>query len=218
MTEGFAAWHPIFAPPADTDRPITPGAVFVFGRVLLPCFQLAPSGWEWLDSPRDLADYLLHVALPDLAGWWFDTTADRLPLEDTIAAAAQPDPEERILFEALGADLRALLAEPGPVPFGAVAAITGRFSTWFGAAANGMTLEVYPDAVCAGAALFDRSEDPADPQTGEALSRTEWLDLCKRAGVDAATGHLVAAVFRDDLGSAPRHRSAGPVRRVQPAH
>ncbi|MCB9409367.1 hypothetical protein [Mycolicibacterium sp.] len=58
-----------------------------------------------------------------------------------------------------------------------------------------MVLEVYPDAVSAGAAVFDRYDKVADPATGKKLSRTGWLALCMRAVADAAVGELVRAVF-----------------------
>lgn len=65
MTEGFEAWNEIYASGvhAGVDKPLVPGSVFLFESIMLG--RVAPSGWYWFDSPRDLAGYLLHVALPE---------------------------------------------------------------------------------------------------------------------------------------------------------
>lgn len=97
MTVGFEAWNMVYAPPghAGIDKPLAPGSVFLFEDVMLPHFHVAPSGWDWFDSPRDLAGYLLLAGLPDLAGWLFDQTTTfggppkRLPLGETVAWAAE---------------------------------------------------------------------------------------------------------------------------------
>ena len=73
-----------------------------------------------------------------------------------------------------------------------------RFSERFGKDGHGMVLESYPDTVSAGAAVFDRCDGVADPATGENLTRTEWLEMCRRASAAAAVGELVRAVFSDD--------------------
>ena len=59
-----------------------------------------------------------------------------------------------------------------------------------------MVLEVYPDAVSAGAAVFDRYDKVADPATGKKLSRTGWLALhaccrCRRRCWGACSGGVL---------------------------
>lgn len=209
MAEWFEAWNKVYAPPvhAGIDKPLAPGSVFLFESVMLPHFQVSPSGWDWFDSPRDLAGYLLHVGLPDLAGWWFDQTTTfggppkRLPLGETVAWAAEAtdvDPEDQAFFLALAEALKSLLAGTAPVRFEDVAKVVERFSARFNKDGHWMILETYPDAVAAGTAVFDRHDEVASPATGEELTRSEWLELCKRAGADAATGQVVRAVFADD--------------------
>lgn len=209
MAEGFEAWNKVYEPPthAGVDKPLVPGSVFLFEDVMLPHFQAAPSGWDWFDSPRDLAGYLLHVGLPDLAGWWFDQTTTfggpprRLPLDETVAWAADStdaDPEDRAFFSALVDDLKMLLGRPGPVKFDEVARVVERFSARFNNDDCRMALEAFPDAVSAGAGLFGRHDEVTNPATGEELTMPEWLELCKRASTDSATAEVVRTVFSSD--------------------
>ncbi|OBI55666.1 hypothetical protein A5667_23190 [Mycolicibacterium fortuitum] len=205
MTEGFEAWNEIYAPPAHAgvSKPLLPGSVFLFESVSLG--HAAPSGWDWFDSPRDLAGYLLHVALPDLAGWWFDETTTfggpptRLPLRQTIAwigASTEASSADRDLLMTLAADLEALLAGPESVSFNGVAGVVERFSARF-ADQDGrwMTLKAYPNSVAAGTVLCEEQDDLLDSSRDVGKVASEWLDLCARAGTDPSASEKVAEAF-----------------------
>lgn len=199
MTEGFQAWNAVYPSGvhAGVERPILPGSVFLYEEIRLQHFQKWPSGWDWFDSPRELAGYLLHVGLPDLAGWWFDDSdtvggpPKRLPLRETVGWATDGDAADRAFFLSLADDLDIVLAGPDSVTFDAVSVIVDRLSTHFA----DMTLTAYPDAVAAGAALLDLQDGP--PDLADVDDGAEWLQLCADAGTDPAATTKVAESFWD---------------------
>jgi hypothetical protein len=201
MLEGFEAWNQLYQPPVHSgvNEPLGPDTVFLFESVILS--GVAPSGWDWFDSPRELAGYLLYVGLPDLAGWWFTETSTfggpptRLPLRETIAWVAESTeacPGDQEFLLALANELDEVLACPEPIEFADVAAVVDRFSARFtNRGGQSMTLTAYPDAVAAGTALWEAQGD------GSEEGRAGWLELCARAGTDPAAAERVVEAFSE---------------------
>lgn len=213
---GFEAWNEAYPPPlhADNPQPLTPSSVFLLEDLVMHGSGMAPSGWQWFDSLRHLAGYLLHVGIPDIAAWWLNDSplgnSGRMPLRDTVESAPQADPQDRASFLAIADDLESLLAGPDPVNFEAISNVLQRFNAQFGntweksrvsRTSNrprwDMTLIAFPDAVSAGDYLWDEYEILSDPATGDDFAQSEWLDLCARAGTDHAARKIVTRLFRD---------------------
>lgn len=214
---GFEVWNEAYPPPlhADTPQPLTPSSAFLFEDLIMHGSGMAPSGWQWFDSPRHLAGYLLHVGIPDIAAWWFDESSfgdsrGRMPLCDIVESATEADPEDRSFFLAIADDLETLLAGPAPMNFEAISRVLERFTarfgnTWeesrFSRASNrprwDFTLQAFPNTVAAGATLLEWHEELTNPETGEDFTESEWLDLCKRAGTDPAAREVVTRVFEN---------------------
>jgi hypothetical protein len=213
---GFEVWNEAYPPPlhADNPQPLTPSSTFLFEDLIMHGSGLAPSGWQWFDSPRHLAGYLLYVGIPDIAAWWFNDSplgnSGRVPLRDTVESAPQADPEDRAFFLAIADDLETLLAGPDPVNFKAISDVLDRFTARFGQTYEktrligennrprwDMTLIAYPDAVSAGTYLWDEYDVLTNPMTGDDFADSAWLDLCARAGTDRAAGEVVTRVFED---------------------
>jgi hypothetical protein len=123
----FEGWNKAYPRPvhADNPKPLTPASVFLFESVIKHGSGISPSGWQWFDSPRHLAGYLLHVGLPDLAAWWFDESTfgdsrERMPFRDTVESATQAGPEDRAFFLAIADDLETRMAGPDQVDFEAI--------------------------------------------------------------------------------------------------
>lgn len=204
MVEGFEAWNQLYKPPVHSgvDKSLGPDAVFLFEDLILS--GVAPSGWDWFDSPRDLAGYLLHVGLPDLAGWWFTETGTfggpptRLPLRETIAwvaessEATEGDPDDQEFLLALANELDQVLARPESIEFADVAAVVDRFSARFtNRGGRSMALTAYPDAVAAGTALWESQGGGSDED------RAGWLELCARVGTDPSAAERVVETFSE---------------------
>lgn len=196
----FDVWNQQYANGihADSSTAIQPGSVFLYEDLILHGSHGAPSGWMWLESPRQLAEYLLYVGLPDLAGWWlngrlFGGPPERIRLRDTINWAADANQDDASFFAALADDLDAILAASDQVTFAAVDAVVTKFTDRFGNTPSGnLILHAYPDAVAAGAELLDEHGVPVDSRVGDG---EEWLDVCARAGTDPEAGRIVAEVF-----------------------
>jgi hypothetical protein len=160
------------------------------------------SNWQWCDSPRQLAEVLLNITLPDIASWWFDAASfgepRRMPLPATVEAAAKSDEDDRTFFLDIARDLETLDAGPDPVDFAKISDVLDRFTTRFGNTSKwDFTLQAFPSAVAAGGALHERQGELTDPSTGEDFTEAEWLDLCARSGTDPAASEVVTAVFED---------------------
>jgi hypothetical protein len=201
---GFEAWNEAYPGHAgEKTKPLTPASVFLYESVILHGSGVAPSGWQWFDSAGHLAGYLLHVCLPDLAGWWFGGFTfggppKRIPLRDTVGWATEADQEDKAFFRAFPDHLETLLARPDSVDFEAVSALLERFTGRLGNTPQGsLTLLAYPDALSAGTQLLEDYEELEDPATGSPFENSEWLDLCARAGTDPAASEVVARVFEN---------------------
>ena len=215
---GFEAWDKAYPPPlhAGDPQPLTPTSVFLFEDFIMHGgARVAPSGWQWFDSPRHLAGYLLYVCMPDIAAWWLNDSpsgnSGRIPLRDTVESARQADPEDRAFFLAIADVLETLVAGPDPVDFETISNVVHRFNSQFGntweksrlsLAGNrprwDLTLNTYPNTVAAGASLLERCESVMNPLTGDDFAESEWLDLCAQAGTDPAAKEMVTGVFADD--------------------
>jgi hypothetical protein len=207
VTGGFEAWKRAYPPPvhADNPLPLKPESVFLYESLVMQGSG-APSGWQWFDSTRHLAAYLLYVGMPDLASWWFELTAaldsrGRIPLRDTVESATVGNPEDRAFFLAIADDLEALLADDDPVSFEAIALILERFNIRFGEGhpRPEFKLTAFPDTVSAGAALLEWDEDLTHPETGDELHERQWLELCAQAGKDPDATRAVVEVFSNAL-------------------
>jgi hypothetical protein len=188
--------------------------VFLFEDLKMHGSGMGPSGWQWFNSPRHLAGYLLHVGMPDIAGWWLNDSplgnSGRIPLRDTVESAPQADQEDRAFFVTIADDLETLLAEADSMDFEAISRVLDRFTARFGntfeetrlaRATNrprwDLTLQAFPNTVAAGATLLEWNESLTNPATGEDFTESEWLDLCARAGTDPAATEVVTEVFED---------------------
>lgn len=202
---GFEAWNSAYPPPLHTSvsRPLTATSVVLFEDLILSGIG-GPSGWQSFDSPRQLAGYLLHVCLPDLATWWlgsssFGESSMRMPLRDTVEAAADAAPQDRAILLGIADTLETALAGCDLIDFGVISGALERFTAQFGDTPSGrFMLIAFPDTVSAGAALWERLEGPAT-SLGDECTESQWLDLCARAGADPAAAQTVAAAFAADL-------------------
>jgi hypothetical protein len=161
------------------------------------------AGWQWFDSPRHLAGYLLHLAVPDLAAWWFDESSyrderARRTLREMAESATGADQEDRFFFLSIAADLEAVLAGPDPVDFEDISRVLERFATRFEKTSKwDFTFQAFPNTVAAGAALLEETGELMNPMTREGFTESEWLDLCARAGTDPAASEVVTETFED---------------------
>lgn len=60
-----------------------------------------------------------------------------------------------------------------------------------------MLLEVYPNAIAAGTALWEAQEAGADSDYESDEAKAEWLQLCAHAGSDPAAAERVAEAFAE---------------------
>jgi hypothetical protein len=195
---GFDVWNKAYPPPLHADNPqsLTPTSVFLFESLITHRSRISPSGWHWFDSTRHLAGYLLYVGIPDIAAWWFDESrfgdSGRMPLRDTVESATGADEDDRAFFYGIADDLEAVLAADDPIRFDAISRMLEGFTARFEKTPKwDFSLEAFPNAVVAGAALWERHEEVQD------FTESEWLDLCARAGTDPAAGEVVIRVFED---------------------
>ena len=147
-----------------------------------------------------LAGYLLYVGIPDIAAWWFDESRFGVTRGACHSATLsnllpEPDEDDRAFFYGIAYDLEAVLAaEDDPVPLRCDFPHAGGLHSRAGSRRpqSGISaLRPFPNAVVAGAALWERHEEVQD------FTESEWLDLCARAGTDPAAGEVVIRVFED---------------------
>ncbi|MEW5812524.1 MAG: hypothetical protein AB1925_24125 [Actinomycetota bacterium] len=202
----FDEWNKRVPFPRHANNPerLTSTSVFLYENVVSHVLsEVRWTGWQWGDSPRDVAALLLHVTLPDLAAWWFNESSfgavqERRPLRQTIDSESGVDSTEGALFLSIASELESILARPDQIQFAAIAGVLDRFNTYFRNASRWyFELVAYPSPKAAGSALVDSDEELIDPRSGNELGPSEWLELCANAGSDPAAAEVVMAVFED---------------------
>lgn len=179
--------------------PVHSDSVFFFTATTAPLPSAVFFGsWNWFSSPREAADYLRYVALPDLLAIWFcrdqwdSDTAHRRDSTSILEAAeahgflVEDLPLARGLVERLQESPDASDDSCNLTVAETCQSFTARFGetpTWE------LRLEFFSDLASAAERLW------ADGMVPEPLDQRTWRDLCQRTSGDPEAQRRVAAIF-----------------------
>jgi len=178
--------------------PLANESVFLFEQVTTPRPAASYFGiWHWYQDAAQLKAHLMFVVMPDMAAMWLGEGATvlntmRQPLSTTLAGANEEWRDDLEFFQELAAQLDAVSGNTNQEVAHSLEKVTAAFTDRFGRTPTwDLGLTVISNTLAAGTFLYERNVDPV----GTGTSKSEWLDLCRRAGPDKQASSRVAAAF-----------------------